>query len=48
MKLAIFASENVAIDTLLSEKPKKVVLPKEQKYEEPIAEHTEQSEQTVL
>ena len=48
LKLAIFPPEKVAIDTLLGERPKKVVLPKEQKNEEPIAEPTEQSEQTFL
>ena len=44
-KLLIFARKTIAIDPLLGEKPKRVTLPRETKYEEPTADPTEQFEQ---
>ena len=44
LQLAILTRENNALDTLLSQKPKQLTLPKEPKYEEPINDPTEQSE----
>ena len=45
LKLAILTREDISFDTRLREKPKQVNLPREPKFEEPMANTTEESEQ---